>query len=138
MGKKILAAIDAARVRDAERRADWARTDAWKRVREGVLGVLEDAADRAASSFESDCVELLKSKISGKVTRADFEMHCNLLDEAARREGRGCARCDNSGIVISDGVRRCSCLAGQRINERAYGAPRTDGAREIVIIPSIK
>lgn len=137
MLKELSKAIDEARAADAAERADWARTDASRRGREGLLGVLEDAVEKseAARQYGSECVALLKQKLSGAIPRDDFYATVEMLGTVVPNVK--CRLCRDQGVLVTDGVRRCKCLAGQRISERAFAATRTDGAREYVTIPSI-
>lgn len=88
MLQEISEAVDEARRRDAERRAIWARDDAAKRGRGGIMGVLEDLADRESlGGFARDCIAMLKDKIDRKLPADSDEWQGKLalLDEAARQ-----------------------------------------------------
>jgi hypothetical protein len=135
MLKEILKAVDEARARDAEQRADWARTDASKRGRTGMQGVLEDAAERSGTPYAKECCALVMKLLSGQITKSDFEETRKLLSVADTKTK--CRICFDEGLVIDNGVKRCRCLSGQRISERSYAAARADGAREYVVIPTI-
>ncbi len=135
MLKEISDAVDRVRGLDAERRAEWARTDAWKRKREGFVGVMEDAAERTNTAYAKDCVALLKQRLDGAISHDDFDSAVKMMASAGASASR-CTRCID-GLVFEGGVARCTCLAGQRIPERTYAAARADGAREVIIIPTV-
>lgn len=136
MLKEILTATEEARVRDAERKADWARADTWKRGRSGFDGVVQDAADKCSTAFAKDCATLLVQKMRKEITLEEFNASMDLLDQAVA--GNGCKKCTEGLVFEEDGLKKCRCLAGQRIDERVFGPRRPDGAKEVSIIPTIK
>jgi hypothetical protein len=139
MLKEMIVAIDESRVRDAELRADWARTDNYKRE-SSMLDIIREAANKSSEQTEyaKECVKLIEARMTGQMTKSDFDQNCNLLEGTLQNF---CTKCRNSGFCFTtdeNRLYRCSCLRGQRINERAYLAPRRDGSKEFIMIPTIK
>lgn len=138
MLKEILDAVEESRARDAERRADWARSDAYKRGRTGIDGVLDDLAGKSLISkeFAADCKHLREALTRKEISLDEFNKSMDLLDQAIRTNLSKCLKCID-GLIFSPYIQRCRCLAGQRIDERCYGTTRPDGARETTVIPTI-
>lgn len=138
MLNKIVDFVAVARSRDAELKATWARGDAFRRDREGIEGVLLDAAEKAECKiYARECAENVIDYCRGKINRQTFEERAKLLQHAADTvRPLPCTKCVE-GWITDGGLKRCSCLLGQRKDERALGPARQDGARELVIIPTI-
>lgn len=142
MLKEITDAVEASRALDVEKRADWARSDAWSRGRTGFAGVILDLAEDAKISkeFARDCAELMDKLSRRQITQEDFQRSMDLLDQAVRAStNQGiCSKGCIDGYLYEPFLQRCTCLVGQRLGEKIFGPARPDGAREVVNIPSVK
>lgn len=86
-------------------------------LREMELG-LANTEDPNTREFAKRCIQLLKDKIDGKISREHFFQGCDLLDQAARIQSRVCADCGGDGFVRVQNERkaeilhRCHCRLG--------------------------
>lgn len=95
------------------------------------------AQTKANPEFVKACIKLLAEKDMGKITAAQFEEGCDLLDQAAAlSEGAECPRCANTGYVVHEHrLFRCSCDFGKVRAERILGPPERDGTRTEHLVP---